>query len=112
MKSSINIIGINWQCNSSACLMIDGEIIGSVSEERFSKVKNDERYPKKAIEWLLKEFKIKPTEINAVCYISNLWSPSPILLRHYTKYKIKDHMLTIKSIIGKKRFIIIIINQF
>ena len=92
MKSSINIIGINWQCNSSACLMIDGEIIGSVSEERFSKVKNDERYPKKAIEWLLKEFKIKPTEINAVCYISNLWSPSPILLRHYTKYKIKDYV--------------------
>ena len=27
MKSSINIIGINWQCNSSACLMINGEIV-------------------------------------------------------------------------------------
>ena len=58
MKSSIIIIGINWQCNSSACLMIDGEIIGSVSEERFSKVKNDERYPKKAIDYVLKINKI------------------------------------------------------
>ena len=46
MKSSINIIGINWQCNSSACLMIDGEIIGSVSEERFSKVKMMKDIPK------------------------------------------------------------------
>ena len=49
MKPTINIIGINWQCNSSACLMINGKIVGSVSEERFSKVKNDERYPKHAI---------------------------------------------------------------
>ena len=92
MKSSINIIGINWQCNSSACLMINGEIVGSASEERFSRVKNDERYPKNAIDWLLKEFKVKPTEISAVCFISNSWSPSPILLRHYTRYKIKDYI--------------------
>ena len=92
MKSSINIIGINWQCNSSACLMINGDIVGSVSEERFSRVKNDERYPKRAINWLLKEFKVKPTEISAVCFISHSWSPAPILLRHYTKYKIKDYI--------------------
>ena len=33
--------------------MIDGEIVSCVSEERFSRVKNDERYPKKAIDWIL-----------------------------------------------------------
>ena len=90
MKSVTKIIGINWQCNSSACLMINGKIVGSVSEERFSRVKNDERYPKQAINWLLKEFNLKSTEINAICIISTAWSPSPILLRHYTKFKIKD----------------------
>ena len=90
MKVSTKIIGINWQCNSSACLMIDGKIVGSVSEERFTRVKNDERYPLNAINWLLKEFKLKNKDINAVCYISTAWSPSPILLKHYTKFTIQD----------------------
>ena len=90
MKLSTKIIGINWQCNSSACLMIDGKLVGSVSEERFTTAKNDERYPLNSINWLLKEFKLKSKDINAVCYISTSWSPSPILLRHYTKFTIKD----------------------
>ena len=37
------IIGINWEQNSTASLMINGEIKGCVSEERFSNIKNDER---------------------------------------------------------------------
>ena len=46
------ILGINWEQNSTAALMINGEIVSCVSEERFSRVKNDERYPKKAIDWM------------------------------------------------------------
>ena len=38
------IIGINWQQNSTAALMINNNIVACVSEERFTKVKNDERY--------------------------------------------------------------------
>ena len=41
------IIGINWEQNSSVALLINGKIIEAVSEERFSRLKNDERYPKK-----------------------------------------------------------------
>ena len=51
------IIGINWEQNSSAALMIDGEIISAASEERFSNKKNDESYPKRAIDFLLKSNK-------------------------------------------------------
>ena len=58
MKKEI-VIGINWEQNSTAALMINGRIISCVSEERFSRVKNDERYPKKAIEWILKKNKQK-----------------------------------------------------
>ena len=49
------ILGINWEQNSSASLMIDGKIVGCSSEERFSGIKNDERYPYQAINWLLKK---------------------------------------------------------
>ena len=62
------ILGINWEQNSSASLMIDGKIVGCSSEERFSRVKNDERYPKKAIDWILKSNQIKKKEISRIHY--------------------------------------------
>ena len=43
------ILGIQREMNSSAALMVDGEIISAVSEERFTNVKNYERYSLNAI---------------------------------------------------------------
>jgi len=91
-KNKEVIIGINWEQNSTAALMIDGKIVGCSSEERFSRVKNDERYPKNSIDWLLKEFKIKTNEITTVCFISKNWSPSYSLIRHYTNFSISEYL--------------------
>lgn len=91
MKKNI-LLGINWEQNSTAALMINGKIAGCSSEERFSNVKNDERYPKKSIDWLLKTYEIKPEEIDNVCFISNAWSPNYILTRHYTKMTIDEYI--------------------
>ena len=57
------ILGINWEQNSTAALMIDGRIVGCCSEERFSRMKNDERYPKNSIDWLLRTYNVKACEI-------------------------------------------------
>jgi carbamoyltransferase len=86
------IIGINWEQNSSAALMIDGEIISASSEERFSNKKNDESYPKRAIDFLLKSNKIKKEQITNICFISEFWSPTYSLIRHYTNFSIKDYI--------------------
>ena len=86
------ILGINWEQNSSASLMIDGKIVGCSSEERFSGVKNDERYPLKAINWLLKKYKIKKSSIDEICFISTVWAPGYILTRHYTTFSIDDYV--------------------
>jgi len=72
LKTDSILIGINWEQNSTACLMINGRIIASVSEERFSRVKNDERYPINAINWILKNYKINTKNIEAVCIISKM----------------------------------------
>ena len=86
------IIGINWEQNSTASLMINGEIKGCVSEERFSRIKNDERYPKNAIDYLLKEYSINKNFIKKVCVISKQWSPIYSLVRHYTGFSIDDYI--------------------
>lgn len=92
MKKKNIILGINWEQNSTVSLMIDGEIIESISEERFSRVKNDERYPKKAIDWILKKNKISSGDIYEVCFISTVWSPAYSLIRHYTNFSVKDYV--------------------
>ena len=97
MKKEI-ILGINWEQNSTAALMIDGEIRSCVSEERFSRIKNDERYPKKAIEWILSENNISKNEITKICLISKAWTPTYSLIRHYTSFSIKDYLQEQKKV--------------
>ncbi len=86
------VIGINWEQNSTAALMINNQIVGCVSEERFTNIKNDERYPIHAINWLIKEFKVNRKEISGVNYISHSWTPTYSLVRHYTQFSINDYI--------------------
>jgi len=98
------ILGINWEQNSTAALMIDGKVVGCSSEERFSGVKNDERYPINAINWLLNEFKVSPNDITCVAFISKQWSPTYSLIRHYSGFDITDHIKE-QDLVWKPRLI-------
>ena len=54
--------------DSAAALLKDGHVVAAVEEERFSRKKFDDDFPKSAIEWCLKEANITPTEINSVAF--------------------------------------------
>ena len=54
--------------DSAAALLQDGHVIAAVEEERFSRKKFDDDFPKMAIEWCLEEAKISPSEINSVAF--------------------------------------------
>lgn len=54
--------------DSAAALLKDGHVIAAVEEERFSRKKFDDNFPKMAIEWCLKEAKITPSEIHSVAF--------------------------------------------
>lgn len=54
--------------DSAAALLKDGHVIATVEEERFSRKKFDDDFPKKSIEWCLKEAEIKPTQIDSVAF--------------------------------------------
>lgn len=86
------IIGINWEQNSTASLWINGKLKGCVSEERFSRIKNDERYPKAAIDYLLDQFGVSRDSVDKVVFVSTMWSYGYILTRHYTNFNVKDYI--------------------
>ena len=60
------ILGINKDhSDSSACLLINGKLVGAVAEERLGKrLKHDSSFPKNSIQWLLKDSNIKYSDIN------------------------------------------------
>ena len=60
------ILGMHLSHNSAICLMQDGKIISAVQQERFDKVKNSRRFPKDAVDWVLKEFNLSPEQLDAV----------------------------------------------
>ena len=52
-------IGINWEQNSTISLFKNDKLIFVSSEERFSKVKNDERFPIKVLRYIFEYYNIK-----------------------------------------------------
>ena len=63
------ILGIScYYHDSAASILHDGKIIAAVDEERFSRQKFDDNYPKLAINWCLKESGISPGELDAIAF--------------------------------------------
>lgn len=66
------ILGLSFNNHdSSASLIINGRIIASSLEERFSGIKHDPFFPKRAINFCLKKAEISPKEIDLVAYHEN-----------------------------------------
>ena len=54
--------------DSAAALLKDGHVIAAAEEERFSRKKFDDGYPKMAIDWCLNECAISPEQIDSVAF--------------------------------------------
>ncbi len=64
-----NILGISaFYHDSAACLIKDGEIIGAIQEERFTRIKHDESFPKNSIKYLLEESNLKLNELDEIIF--------------------------------------------
>jgi carbamoyltransferase len=65
----MRILGISaFYHDSAAALVQDGDIIAAAQEERFSRKKNDARFPKHAIEYCLKASGCKLADIDFVAF--------------------------------------------
>lgn len=84
----MKILGVNDQHNASACLVEDGQVVAAVQEERFTRVKNDFRFPTRSIAWVLNHTGTAPEELDSVA-IASLHITRPFnreqLLDHYAR---------------------------
>jgi carbamoyltransferase len=61
------ILGISaFYHDAAAALIVDGRIVAAAQQERFSRVKNDSRFPHDAIDYCLSEAGLKPVDLDFV----------------------------------------------
>lgn len=63
------ILGISAYYHDSAAVLVkDGVVICAIEEERFTRVKHDNRFPIQAINWCFKESKITISDVDIISY--------------------------------------------
>lgn len=65
----MNILGISaYYHDSAACLVQDGEIVAAAQEERFTRKKHDDAFPKHAADFCLKSRGLKTNQLDYVVF--------------------------------------------
>ena len=71
----MKILGIScYYHDAAAALIIDGKIVAAAEEERFSRVKHDSGFPKKAIAFCLSRAKLDAKDLNYVVFYEKPFS--------------------------------------
>ena len=88
----MKILGIGFGYLSTAALMVNTKIVSMISEERFTRKKNEEGYPMHAINYCLDQNGLKGEELDAVVIASNYLSPIPWITKNYSSFSTEDHI--------------------
>ena len=88
----MNLLSIHWGTNSTAALLVDGEIVACTSQERFSRIKNDERYPRHAIEAVLAIGGVDATGLDAVVFADSRFDAKAVLVHKYSGFTVHDRL--------------------
>jgi carbamoyltransferase len=82
----MNVLGITASHNSGACLLSDGRLLASSSEERFNRKKGFGGFPINAVKYCLQSQRIRPEELDAVAvagyHVTSLQVPTYFTLDH------------------------------
>ena len=92
------ILGISaFYHDSAASIIVDGKIIAAAQEERFTRKKHDKRYPFNAVEYVLKESKLKLHEVDYIVFYEKPFLKFERLLETYVAFAPKGFKSFSKS---------------
>jgi len=92
------ILGISaFYHDSAACIIKDGEIIAAAQEERFTRVKHDQRFPNEAINFCLRYAGISSANLDFVTFYDKPFLKFERLLETYFAYAPKGFNSFLKA---------------
>jgi carbamoyltransferase len=93
------ILGISaYYHDSAACILKEGCIIAAAQEERFTRRKHDHNFPINAINYCLREAKIKPADIEYVAFYDKPFIKFERIMETYLTFSPKGITSFIKAI--------------
>ncbi|MEM8996204.1 MAG: carbamoyltransferase [Acidobacteriota bacterium] len=111
----MKILGIScYYHDAAACLMIDGKVVAAASEERFSRIKQDSEYPRRAIRFCLREGGITAADLDYVTFYDKPFLKFERILETYiagAPAGLASFLMAIPVWIKKKLFIPRLIEQ-
>ena len=88
----MRVLSIIWEQCSTAAVMVDGKVVACVSEERFSRKKNEDSYPKQAVEYVLQESGLSPEDLDCVALAGERFDPKCTLCHKWSRYSVQDRL--------------------
>ena len=83
----VSVLGISaFYHDSAAAIIKNGKIIGAAQEERFTRKKHDQSFPKNAINYVLKEANLKLSEVDYVIFYEKPFLKFERLLETYVGF--------------------------
>ena len=107
----MNILGINaYHGDASAALVVDGQLVAAVEEERFNRVKHWAGFPTQSIRWCLEAGGLDAAELDHVAVSfnprANLWKRLAFVARH------RPSMAAIRDRLKRQRKTLSLEQQF
>lgn len=94
----MNILGISsFYHDSSACLIVNGNIVSAAQEERFTRIKNDSAFPFESIRFCLSEARLNLSDINHVVFYDKPFLKFDRLFETYLAYAPRGFVSFAKS---------------
>ena len=95
----MTILGLNaYHADSAACLIVDGKLVAAAEEERFRRLKHWAGLPTSAIDYCLREARLRLTDIDHIAINRkpgvNNWRRLAFVLRHWPHPKLMWQKIT------------------
>lgn len=93
------ILGVSaFYHDSAACLIKDGEIIAAAQEERFTRIKHDQAFPKNAIKFCIEQALISCDDIEYVVFYDKPFKKFDRLIETYVAFAPKGFFSFLKAL--------------
>ena len=91
-SKSFKVLAISYGHEANASLMVDGKLVASAAEERFTKQKCQMNYPKHSINFCLSYANIKPNDLDVFAIVSKNDEMEQNLVNRIDTFSIKDFL--------------------
>ncbi len=92
INKNFSVLAISYGHEANASIMVNGKLIASVAEERFTKKKCQMNYPKNSINYCLKFSGIKANDLNTIAIVSKNDLMEQNLVNRIDSFSIKDFL--------------------